>query len=117
MRVDLALCNRPVVTAHGVQQVDIGRRGEQIVALTAPGAERLEADERLDLSGLHVFPGGSDPHVHLRDQGLWEFEASAPGTASCAAVGLTSVIDMPLNLPPTIDAASFEARREAVAPK
>src|SRR3954452_20811518 len=117
MRVDLALCNGTVVTEHGVQQVDIGVRGEQIVALTAPGAERLEADERLDLSGLHVFPGGIDPHVHLGDQGQSEFEDFATGTASCAAGGLTSVIDMTLNLPPTTDAATFEARREAVAPK
>ena len=117
MRVDLALCNGTVVTEHGVDQVDIGVRGERIVALTAPGEERLEADERLDLSGLHVFPGGIDPHVHLGDQGQSEFEDFATGTASCAAGGLTAVIDMPLNLPPTIDAATFEARREAVASK
>jgi len=117
MRVDLALCNGTVVTEHGVDQVDIGVRGERIVALTAPGEERLEADEHLDLSGLHVFPGGIDPHVHLGDQGQSEFEDFATGTASCAAGGLTAVIDMPLNLPPTIDAATFEARREAVASK
>src|SRR3954471_2284205 len=117
MRVDLALCNGTVVTEHGVEQVDIGVRGERIVALTAPGAERLEADERLDLAGLHVFPGGIDPHVHLGDQGQSDFEDFATGTASCAAGGLTTVIDMPLNLPPTTDAAPLEARRAEVAPK
>jgi allantoinase len=117
MKVDLALCNGTVVTEHDVQQLDIGVRGERIAALVAPGEESLQAEERIDLAGLHVFPGGIDPHVHLGDQGQSEFEDFATGTASCAAGGLTTVIDMPLNLPPTIDAATFEARREAVAPK
>lgn len=117
MKVDLALCNGTVVTEHGAEQVDIGVSGERIVALAARDGERFDAGERLDLSGLHVFPGGIDPHVHLGDQGQSDFEDFATGTASCAAGGLTTVIDMPLNLPPTIDAATFGARRAALAPK
>jgi allantoinase len=117
MNVDLALNTGTVVTEHGIQRLDIGVRGERIVALVESDSESFQAEERLDLAGLHVFPGGVDPHVHLGDQGQSEFEDFATGTASCAAGGLTTVIDMPLNLPPTIDGASFEARREAVAPK
>ena len=116
MKVDLALCNGIVVSEDGVQPLDIGVCGERIAALVAPDEESLQAEERLDLAGLHVVPGGVDPHVHLGDQGQSEFEDFATGTASCAAGGLTTVIDMPLNLPPTIDAASFEARRYAEAP-
>jgi allantoinase len=117
MKVDLALCNGTVVTEHGAEQVDIGVRAERIVAIAARDGERFDAAEQLDLTGLHVFPGGIDPHVHLGDQGQSDFEDFATGTASRAAGGLTTVIDMPLNLPPTIDAATFEARRAALAPK
>src|SRR5581483_7187652 len=75
------------------------------------------ADEALDVAGKHVFPGGVDPHVHLGDQQQSCFEDFTTGTRSCAAGGLTTVIDMPLNLPPTIDTATFQARWQAVAPR
>jgi dihydroorotase-like cyclic amidohydrolase len=117
MRVDLALCNGTVVTEQGVGRVDVGVHDGRIVALADPTIEPLRAAERIDLTGLHLLPGGIDPHVHLGDQDQSEFEDFATGTASCAAGGLTTVIDMPLNLPPTIDAATLQARREALAPK
>lgn len=117
MKVDLALCNGTVVTEHGTEQADIGVRDERIVAIVAEGAERFDAIEQLDLTGLHVFPGGIDPHVHLGDQGQSDFEDFRTGTGSCAAGGLTTVVDMPLNLPATIDAATFGARREEIAPR
>ena len=117
MDVDLLLRNGTVVDEWGVQRLDIAVRDGRIVSLSAPGEEIYQADELLDLRGLHVLPGGIDPHVHLGDQQQSDFEDFATGTASCAAGGLTTIIDMPLNMPPTIDAASFAARRAAVAPR
>jgi allantoinase len=117
MKADLALTGGTVVTEHGPEHADVAVRDGHIAAIAAHGAERFDADEYLDVTGLHVFPGGIDPHVHLGDQGQSDFEDFATGTASCAAGGLTTVIDMPLNLPPTIDAATLEARRAEVAPK
>ena len=117
MKADLALVNGTVVTEHGPEQADVAVRDGRIAAIAARGAARFDADEQIDATGLHVFPGGIDPHVHLGDQGQSDFEDFATGTASCAAGGLTTVVDMPLNLPPTIDATTFEARREAVAPQ
>jgi len=118
MKADLVLTGGTVVTEHGPEHADIVVRSGRIAAIQAHGVERFDdADEQIDVRGLHVFPGGIDPHVHLGDQGQSEFEDFATGTASCAAGGLTTVIDMPLNLPPTIDAATLEARRREVAPK
>jgi allantoinase len=117
MKADLVLTNGTVVTEHGPERADVAVRDGRIAAIAAHDAERFDADEQIDVAGLHVFPGGIDPHVHLGDQGQSDFEDFATGTASCAAGGLTTVVDMPLNLPPTVDAATFEARREEVAPK
>ena len=117
MRVDLALCNGTVVTEQGVGRFDVGVHDGRIVALADPTIAPLRAAERIDLTGLHLVPGGVDPHVHLGDQDQSEFEDFATGTASCAAGGLTTVIDMPLNLPPTTDVGTLQARREALAPK
>jgi len=51
-----------VVTARGLEKADIAIAGDRI---TAVGAD-LDADpEEFDATGLHVFPGGIDSHVHF----------------------------------------------------
>jgi len=117
MKTDLVLRNALVVTEDAVTPLDIAVRDGVIVALSTPGEARYQADEQLDLGSKYVLPGGIDPHVHLGDQEQSAFEDFLTGTRSCAAGGLTTVIDMPLNLPPTTDRATFEARRDAVAPR
>src|SRR5262249_31147408 len=94
---------------------DVAVRDGRIVALAVPGEEHHGAAELIDAQGLHVFPGGIDPHVHFGDQGQSDFEDFETGTRAAAAGGVTTVLDMPLNLPPTIDAATFAERRAAVA--
>jgi allantoinase len=114
---DLALVGGTVVTEHGPQALDVGVRDGRIAGLAAAGAEPMAAAERIDCAGLHVLPGGIDPHVHFGDQGQSGFEDFETGTRAAAAGGITTVLDMPLNLPPTTDAASLRARRDAVAPR
>ena len=71
--------------------------------------------EEVDASGLHVFPGGVDPHVHFDDPGRTEWEGVATGTRALAAGGFTTYVDMPLNnIPVTIDGPSFDAKLPAV---
>ena len=73
----------------------------------------LAAAQTIDATGLNVFPGAVDAHVHFNDPGRADWEGWATGTAAAAAGGTTCVIDMPLNAhPPTVDAAAF---REKVA--
>jgi allantoinase len=70
--------------------------------------------EELDASGLHVFPGGLDPHVHFNEPGRTHWEGLQTGTAALAAGGFTAFFDMPLNSsPPVIDGAAFDAKLEA----
>ena len=69
------------------------------------------AREEIDARGLVVAPGVLDAHVHLNEPGRAEWEGFASGTAALAAGGTTCAIDMPLNaVPPTIDAAAFDAK-------
>jgi allantoinase len=101
-----------VVTARGVEKADIAIAGEQIVAvgLNLPGD-----GEEIDASGLHVFPGGIDSHVHFNEPGRTEWEDIAHGSAALAAGGYTTFIDMPLNnLPVTTDAEAFDLKLEAM---
>ena len=71
------------------------------------------ATVEIDATGLHAFPGGVDPHVHLNDPGT-EWEGFSTGTAAFAAGGGTCLFDMPLNAsPPTVDGASFDLKLAA----
>jgi allantoinase len=101
-----------VVTSRGVEKADIAIAGEQI---TAVGRNLVDDGEELDASGLHVFPGGIDSHVHFNEPGRTDWEDIAHGSAALAAGGYTSFIDMPLNsLPVTTDVAAFDAKAEAM---
>jgi allantoinase len=72
------------------------------------------AQNEIDATGLHIFPGGIDPHVHCNEPGRTEWEGFAAATAALAAGGVTCFFDMPLNAhPPTCDVASFDAKMAA----
>jgi allantoinase len=101
-----------VVTARGVERADIAIAGGRI---TAVGPNLAEDGEEIDASGLHVFPGGIDSHVHFNEPGRTEWEDIAHGSAALAAGGYTSFVDMPLNnLPVTTDVAAFDLKLEAM---
>jgi allantoinase len=98
-----------VVDPGGTGRLDVGVVDGQIVAVE-PELEG-SAREMLDASGLHVFPGAVDAHVHCNDPGRADWEGFAHGTQALAAGGSTSCLDMPLNAsPPTVDAASFDLK-------
>jgi dihydroorotase len=101
---------------------DVLIRGGRIAELGSPGALHApEEAETLDVTGLHVFPGFVDPHVHLRTPGQEHKEDLATGTAAAAAGGYCAIVAMP-NTSPTVDDASVlgalieRARREALVP-
>ncbi len=74
-----------------------------------------DATEVVDGAGLHLLPGGIDPHVHLNEPGRTEWEGVATGTAALVVGGVTSAIDMPLNAsPPVLDGATFDLKAAAV---
>jgi allantoinase len=99
------------VTVRGVERADIAIEGGRI---TDVGSNLREEKEELDASGLHVFPGGIDSHVHFNEPGRTEWETIANGSAALAAGGYTSFVDMPLNnLPVTTDGPAFDAKLEA----
>lgn len=65
MVVDLLIANvRVVFPGRDVQELNIGIRGERIAGFYHP-EENVAAKQVLDATGLHVFPGAIDPHVHL----------------------------------------------------
>ena len=80
------------------------------IAAVGPDLEG-SSRETIDASGLHVFPGVVDAHVHCNDPGRSDSEGFGPGTSALAAGGTTTFVDMPLNAsPPTVDGPSFDLK-------
>lgn len=109
---DLIIRNGTLVTPETVFRGDVAIAGEQIAEI-APSLEGTSRGE-IDASGLHVFAGVIDAHLHFNEPGRTEWEGFATGSMSLAAGGTTTYFDMPLNShPPTIDAAAFDLKCEA----
>src|SRR3954465_6814689 len=110
---DLLIRGGDVVTPDGVRAgTDVAVEGESIVELAPElsGAAR----ETIDATGLHVFPGLIDPHVHFNEPGRTDWEGFDTGSAALAAGGGACFFDMPLNSsPPTLDGESFDLKLRA----
>jgi len=108
---DLVIRGGTVVTSKSLGVADVAVTAGRI---TEVGPDLQAGAEEIDASGLHVFPGGIDSHVHFNEPGRTDWETIATGSAALAAGGYTTFIDMPLNnLPVTIDGAAFDLKLEA----
>ncbi len=66
---------------------------------------------------LCTLPGLIDVHVHLRDPGGTHKEDFHTGTAAALAGGVTAVLDMPNNSPPTTDGEMLRRKAEIASRK
>src|SRR5438128_1253509 len=85
--------NGRIVTADADFTADIFIEGETISQI---GKNlNVEAEETIDASGLMIFPGGIDPHVHLEMPFMGTFSSDSYETGTRAALfgGTTTVID------------------------
>ena len=91
--MSILIKNGHLVNAAEDFKGDIYIEGEKIVEI----GEHLgrEADEVIDASGMLVFPGGIDPHVHLDMPFMGTYSADDYSTGTLAALhgGTTMVID------------------------
>jgi dihydropyrimidinase len=91
--MSLLIKNGRIITAADDYVADIFIEGESIKAI---GKDLpLTADETIDASGMLVFPGGIDPHVHLEMPFMGTFSSDTYETGTRAALygGTTTVID------------------------
>jgi allantoinase len=113
---DLLFQGGTLVTAEAVASSDLAIVDGRIVA-TGPGLEG-EAKEIVDASGMHLFPGFIDAHVHFNEPGRQHWEGLVSGPRSLAAGGGTCFFEMPLNAhPPTLDRGEFERKRACAEAK
>ncbi len=97
-----------VATPGGLVRADVLIDGPRIAAAGPDLADVSPGARRVDASGLVIFPGLIDAHVHLREPGGEHKEDLTTGTGAALAGGFTAVFAMPNTSPPTTDRAAFE---------
>lgn len=72
-------------------------------------------DLEIDATGLYLFPGVIDDHVHFREPGLTHKADIASESRTAAAGGVTSYMEMPNTNPPTTTLALLEDKFQRAA--
>ena len=99
--LDCVIKGGQVVTPQAVGEMDVGIRGEKIVAVGWSGTLSEQATQVIDASGKIVIPGGIEPHAHIgipvpsEWSGQPDIMTQPPQDASRAAAfgGGTTIVD------------------------
>jgi dihydroorotase len=115
-KVDLVINGGIVVSPDAEYRASIAIKDGLIHAIGAPEA-MPEADEVLNVNGMHILPGAIDVHVHFRDPGYPQKEDFGSGTAAAAFGGVTTVFDMPNTLPTIANAEALAEKHKIASDK
>lgn len=114
MIADMVILGGTLVSADGERRAALAISAGRIAAIDRDDA-MPEAGETIDASARHVLPGIIDTHV--RDPGKIEREDWLTGTQAAAAGGITTILEMPLAIPPVHSAAILRERARHVQPR
>jgi allantoinase len=116
MTVDLLIKNAKIFLNGGLIEggvaIDEGK-----IRLLATENHLPTASSTFDAHGNLVLPGCIDAHVHFRDPGRTEVEDFQTGTEAAACGGVTTVIDMPTNVPYVCTADALESKKKEIRNK
>src|SRR5882672_10076077 len=111
MKADLVVKNGSIVTPEATVKGGVAIAAGKIVAIgaddTLPDGKRT-----IDAAGLHILPGLIDAHVHFRDPGVTHKEDFSTGSTAAVCGGITTIIDMPNQLPPTENAGEVGVKKK-----
>ena len=74
--------------------------------------QNLKSNKTIDAKNRIVLPGLIDCHVHIREPGLTHKEDFLTGSMAAAAGGVTTILTMPNDMPPTTDGKRLEEKRK-----
>jgi dihydroorotase len=98
-----------VISPSGTERMDI-RCADGLITDIGDDIRGSGDDTVIDATGLLVFPGFIDPHVHSRDPGLTHKEDFEHSTRAAAAGGISTILEMPNALPAVTSAELFNER-------
>lgn len=110
--LDLIVKNANIVMSDNVHHASVGVKNGKIHSLLPPDTN-CAAARTIDASGLYLFPGLIDAHVHFNDPGFLWREDFSHATRAANVGGVTTVIDMPLQNAPALTNADIFKQKMA----
>jgi dihydroorotase len=111
-----------MVTEGGIKQSDILIEDGIIKAIDSakdrpsnPSTSLKTDHQTIDATGLLIFPGLIDCHVHFREPGYEEAEDMTSGALSAQSGGVTTVCEMPNTNPPTCTRSALKEKLHLAA--
>lgn len=108
---DLVIRNARLLIDHAIQPAEIAVDNGKITKV-GKIIRYQDVNEVIDAKGALVLPGAIDVHVHFRDPGMTKKENWYSGSCAAAGGGVTTVIDHPNTIPPTVDPLSFKEKKK-----
>jgi dihydroorotase len=98
-----------IVRAAGEEKADVLIQNGMIVSIGSESRVPSSAStaEIIDATGLLLFPGIIDCHVHFREPGLTQKGDMRSESRAAIRGGVTTVCDMPNTIPPTVTVAAL----------
>ncbi|MDY0393560.1 amidohydrolase family protein [Virgibacillus halophilus] len=108
---DTAIINGTIVLENQVMEGTIAIQDGKIAGILNKN-NSVKSKNQIDASGKIILPGVIDPHVHLWEPGPQKYrEDFNHGSKTAASGGVTTLIEMPLSVPPVIDKESFHIKK------
>jgi allantoinase len=112
---DLIVSSERVVTPKGERAADLVIKGGKIAEIL-PRGKAGKPD--VDAGKKAILPALVDTHVHVNEPGRTEWEGFETATASAAAGGIGTIVEMPLNSDPvTTTLEAFKVKLAAAKDK
>ncbi len=109
---DLVLKNVVVADTNYLSRVNV-TVADGVVDSITPWCEAGGPDG-IDCGGAWLLPGAIDMHVHFREPGATHKEDIRSGSGAALRAGVTTVVDMPNNTPPIVNAKGFLEKADCV---
>ena len=108
-KVQLVIRRARVVCPNGILEGGVAVDNGVIVAVGLD-AGLPPGEQEIDAAGKVLLPGLIDTHVHFREPGYTAREDFLTGSQAAAAGGVTTVLIMPICVPPTSSVQLLEER-------
>lgn len=108
---DVLIKNAKIVSSQEIIEGNLYIRDEKIAAVSK---ELLDegAAKVIDAAGKYAMPGVVDEHVHIIDMGQPELGKYELDSGGAAVGGITTVLEMPLSMPPSTTLENFKKKEE-----
>lgn len=103
--------NGIIVLPDQVLEGSLVVEGEKIAGVMLPGVS-LPGYEEIEMRGRVLMPGLIDTHVHMWAPSHLDYrEDWLQGSRCAASGGITTIVDMPLSVPPVVDVKGFQLKK------